>query len=836
MKRLFHHFVLQVRQRNGEHEQALIRLLIVPSLFLYLWLVQIAPSAKEVDLVLSYLVFSVLLAFNLLLRPSRNKLRIDVSIVADILATTYSMMITNENGVIFYGIYLWVIVGNGLRYGIPALLLAYGCSLLGFVAVISFNDYWIAHTRLAEGLLLTLFLVPLYILKLRNQLNQAIRSAKEANQAKSQFLAHMSHEMRTPLNGLIGASDLLTATPLNSEQRDLVGTLKNSSRILRQLIENVLDFSKIESGKLESEKVDFDLHELVNNTVEMFLPQSNTKGLQLHARFTPDTAFALHGDALHLLQVIINLVGNAIKFTDKGSVELRISTTDQDSSSARIKFEIIDTGIGIAEKSQKKIFESFTQADTSIVRKYGGSGLGTTISRDLVNLMGGQIGLHSEPGIGSVFWFELRFEKQSTENSVLIPTALDQLRVISIGIAQSEKNMLAAHLASWRVRFEQEDSLPRLLSRLRHLQAEQQKGIVVMCSPRNTGMDEKEFALQALQGNAHNSVSLLLINPDLQLHSSEEFMQMGYSCLLRFPLDKTLLFNALHGVMTPRSDSGVISFKDHYERSVNERRGIRILVADDNGTNRKIIARILQHGGHKVELAEDGDQALDMLELKRYDLMILDMNMPQMGGLDVVKIHRATAMHLSPTPVIILTADATVEAMRECEKAGVDAYLTKPVDAITLLDTIARLTATTSKVDASELALPTPAADDADHSAFLNENTLHQLALLGEGQANFLQVVIHGFISETEKLLEAMRTALNNHEYATLKELAHIIKGSSGNVGADALHLICGSIMQSSNAQLQVNAPELLRQAQTCFKSTRILLIQHLGDSSRASL
>lgn len=836
MKQLLGNFILQLKHRNGEHEQALLRIVFTTSFFIYLFNVNTgSPSANHVlEFLAGYILFSALLIAHLLKESENNRYRIALSIVADMGAATYGMLVTQESGAIFYGVYLWVIVGNGLRYGVPALLFSYACSLVGFIAVITTNEYWLAHPKLSLGLLMPLILVPLYIKKLRNQLNQALEIAKEANQAKTQFLAHMSHEMRTPLNGLIGVSDLLTVTPLNREQHDLVRTLKNSSRILQQLIENVLDFSKIESGKLESEKIDFDLHELVNNIVEMFQSQAAEKKLQLNVRFTPDTPFALNGDALHLLQIIINLIGNAIKFTNKGSVELRIGTIRQDEMSAHIKFEVIDSGIGIPPEAQKAIFERFTQADASIARKYGGTGLGTTISRDLVKLLGGQIGVHSEVGIGSVFWFELPFGKQTLMNEMSNPTSLDQLRVISIGIAQAERNVLANHLAGWRVRYEYEESIDRFFSRLGQMQLSQQKGVVVICSPQNIGMTAGEFSEKVASGNLNNSISLILFNPDMRAELEDDHHELGYNCLLRFPLDKTLLFNALHGVMTPRPTSGVISFKDHYERTNKEKRGVRILVADDNGTNRKIIARILEHGGHKVELVEDGERALDMLEQKRFDLMILDMNMPQMGGLDVVKIHRATSLQSGPTPVIILTADATIAAMRECEAAEIDSYLTKPVDAITLLDTIARLTSTVNAVDAAELS---PSIDeDNEHSSLLSENTLHQLALLGEGQDNFLQVVIHGYISETEKILEAMRTSLVNHEYATFKELAHIIKGSSGNVGADAMYTLCSEIMQCPPADLDLKASMLLKQVHACFKTTRMLLIQHLGNASRASL
>jgi two-component system sensor histidine kinase RpfC len=674
----------------------------------------------------------------------------------------------------------------------------------------------------------------LYLIKLRNQLNQAVESAKEANKAKSQFLAHMSHEMRTPLNGVAGVADLLTATPLNSEQHDLVNTLKNSSGILRQLIDNVLDISKIESGKLVLEKVDFDLHELVNNAIGMFLPQANTKALHLHVRFTPDTAFALHGDALHLLQVLMNLLGNAIKFTEKGSVELRISTVQQSIADAHIRFEVIDTGIGISPEAQQTIFERFRQADSSIARKYGGTGLGITISRDLVRLMGGQIGVHSEAGIGSAFWFELPLQKQAVDLGAIAPTTLAQLRVIGFGFAQSERSALAATLAGWQIRFEHKQSAQHLLTRLHGLPPSGQKSTVVMCSAPHLGMGTAEFARSAL--DSAGDVSLILINPDAQAENSADYLGMGYACVLHSPLDKALLFNALHGVMTPRPVPGVISFREHYERNIRERRGVRILVADDNGTNRKIIARILEHGGHTVELVENGEQTLDKLEQGRFDLMILDKNMPDMGGLDVIKIHRATSLRSPPVPAIILTADATTEAMRDCEDAAVEGYLTKPVDTIVLLDTIARLTSTRRSMDAVELAEQGIANEDASDSAILNEQTLHQLAMIGQGQTSFLPLVIHGFISETEKLLEAMQTALANREYATFKELAHMIKGSSGNIGAEALHRTCGSILSGNPTELQAKAPRLLDEARAGFKSARILLIQHLGDSSRQSM
>ena len=349
---------------------------------------------------------AILLVFYILNKRNTSRKRQWLAMYADITAVSLGMLMTDEAGVLFYGIYLWVITGNGIRYGRESLISAYVASMLGFSAVIYLNDYWHDHLRIALGLWLTLLCIPLYTLKLRGQLNDALENARASSKAKSDFLSNMSHEMRTPLNGVIGASDLLISTRLNDEQKDLVATLKKSAHLLLKFIDNILDLSKIESGKLVSEKVDFDLHKLVNSTLEMFLPQVEKKQIGLSVRFTPETYFMLQGDPLHLQQVLINLIGNAIKFTSKGKVELRISTSQQDDQHTLLRFEVIDTGIGISPHAQAKIFESFTQADQNITRTYGGTGLGTTISKQLVELMGGKMGVQSEPGIGSIFWFE----------------------------------------------------------------------------------------------------------------------------------------------------------------------------------------------------------------------------------------------------------------------------------------------------------------------------------------------------------------------------------------------------------------------------------------------
>ena len=822
----------QVSEVDGEHEQALLRVIFALIIFVYLFLIfdlDKASSAQKATLIFSgiFFVYAILLERVISFSHEYSRLRQSLAMVADLGAVTFGMLMTKETGALFYGIYLWVIVGNGIRYGTQALVRSHILSVIGFTGVILTNDFWSTHGTLTVGLMLTLILIPFYTLKLLERLNQAITNAEEASQAKTHFLAHMSHEMRTPLNGVIGASDLILGTPLNAEQKDLVQTLRNSGQILLKLIENVLDFSRIESGKLVAEQVDFDLHELVNGIMDMFAPPAEQKGLRLHTQFSAETFFLLRGDSLHLRQVIINLVGNAIKFTNKGMVELRVSTLNQDEKTSRLRFEVIDTGIGIAQKSQQAIFESFTQADAAITRKYGGTGLGTTIAKQLVQFMGGQIGLASEIGTGSVFWFELPFEKQPLNHMLDAMPTWSQVHVIGVGMNAGERTAIASHLAGWGGRFDHASSLAKFFSHLVRINPNGQQRFVVLGAPQGIGMGAKEFAAHVWAEFSRDNVSLILLDPDSYGNTEEELLEVGYSCLLKTPIDKSLLFNALHGVAATQPVADVISFREHYERNNLKESGLDILVADDNGTNRKIISKILERGGHRVDLVENGDEALDLLEDKQFDLAILDMYMPIMGGLEAAKIYRITACHEPQMPIIILTANATVEARRECMQAGIDAFLTKPIDALTLLDTVARLTTTHNNAGSTETANAFSEPATKENGVLINENTLRRLKLLG-GEGDFVDTVIQGFISEGEQLLEAMEAVLLKHEYGAFKELAHTLKGSAGNVGADALFQICREILQLGHADLQASASNLLGKAQGSFSASRQAMIKYL--------
>ena len=778
---------------DTEPEQAILRLAIASILLIYFCLpwgdnerfTDILHSTSNL-IILGATSIALLIFAAIIRNPRPSPIRRVCGIMLDMVSLSIVMYWTAGDHVPLFVFYLWVTLGNGFRYGTRYLYISYGVSLIGFSVVILESDYWQEHQSFAISLILILLMLPLYAAFLLKKLHAAIASAKQANEAKSRFLANMSHELRTPLSGVIGMGDLLRETRLSPEQQELVGTLHSSAYSLLELIENVLDIAKIEAGRISIESRPLDLYALVNSVIYMLSPSGESKDLLISCSIDPDTPFALKGDHQHLRQVLINLVNNAIKFTDEGSVTLRVFRVGGDDANPRIRFEVVDTGVGMPVEFLEKIFDDFTQAQHKSDRSYGGTGLGTAISKELVVLMGGEIGAESELDKGSCFWLELPFEA--------LPH--NERAIASNHILLLVNEDTAAHirpaLKGWSIDFDWVQSSARAIARLLQA-AEQGKQFHSAIIDQNclTDIDAEQFAQMVRAEPLLENLSLILVNSSDTMVNINTVNQYYISTILE-PNEKRTLFNAIHAAHSVNyADENVVTLAEHYDRHSGAK-ALNILVAEYNPVNQQVIQGILRHAGHGVRIVEGGEQVLDTLDkdFNAVDLLILDMNMPEMSGLDVVKAVRFMDMHHS-LPVLMLTADATPEARAACIDAGADAFFTKPINARALLDRIASISRDIVKESSTPPSISIEKGVEAaavSASPWYEESVLRELTELGD--YHFLDNLVQNFQRDGMKQLNRVKAAIDN-DYLEYREALHALKGSSIELGAVKLSSIC---------------------------------------------
>jgi two-component system sensor histidine kinase RpfC len=833
------------RRDDSEHEQAIIRLVIVVLLAIYISLSvgqnhRIDPDEiATVVIAVFCLLFSASVFTHIVLRPMSSPLRRVIGIVHDNGMSAYMMYALGEYCAPFYIILLWVTFGNGFRYGRKYLFASAFLGSAFFSLVIATTEYWKSHPTLGFGLLLGLIVLPAYVSSLLKKLTDAISRAEEANSAKNQFLANMSHEMRTPLGGILGMVDLLRSTPLTTEQQDFANTIHASSKILLFLIEDVLDISKIEAGKISVEQVDFDLHSLLKNTMGMVAQQAREKGLGISTQIPSRIPFQLRGDPLLIRQILLNLLSNAVKFTEEGEVCLRAELIRETPKSVLLRIEVSDTGIGIPPEAQARIFERFTQADASITRRYGGTGLGTTIAKQLVELMGGEIGLQSKTGIGATFWFTLNLAKQPSQVSQATGIgALSGSRILVISSDGNSSYIINNHLASWGVDAAIVDKAAQAFSALISAANDGVPFQVAIIIGKDLDMDPYELGRALKSVRIIQNVQLILVSKEENEPDLSEIMKYGFSTAIGASLDKTLLFNAVHFVRPVDGDAeSVPSLADRYrQKKKEEQHGLRILVAEDNLTNQKVIAKILERAGHRPHLVENGEQALDAMEKEKFDLVLLDLHMPVMGGLETAKVARFTQHGpSSKPPLVALTADATQESRKACEEAGFDAYLTKPVEIKKLLKLIDSLITTGREGHAATaMAQPHPAgngASEEDRSGpVIDPATFNELAALG-GEGDFLEKLIQIFLETGEQNIESIEKAMLARNYSRVSELAHALKGSAGQIGASTLMELCNRISHTQPLALKNEGNESVKVLRNEFGRVRAALHEHVQDA-----
>ena len=777
---------------DTEPEQAItIRMTLGIALLIYFCL----PWGKEKTFIenlvslpslitLAYYSLAMVIVAALVLNPRPSPIRRICGILLDLIALSIVMLIAGEQSVFLFVLYLWVILGNGFRFGVNYLYISLVVGLIGFTIAIINGEYWShpQHEPFGFSLLFLLLIIPLYSAFLIKKLHVAIALSKQANEAKSRFLANMSHELRTPLNGVIGIADLMAETQLNKQQHDFVKIMKTSAHTLLSLIENVLDIAKIEAGKILISDKAFDLHQLLNSIIAMQKPMANGKGLHLNCYIDPALPYSINGDLQHLRQVLINLVGNSIKFTDNGAVKLSAHEINRKSNqNLWIRFEVSDTGIGIPQEALQRIFDDFTQISPDTLNK-GGTGLGTTIAKELVELMGGEIGVSSELGEGTLFWFELPFTANEQNELTLSESPMLILSTDSL------HDLLKPIVDGWSVNYQHVDSTAKAFSALiRAAENQTPYQTVMLDQDCMHDIDPIQFANMIHGEPLLANTALILLNPS-DFSKQDPRLRHHFISIVNDVQVKPVLFNAIHAAQSNHAiqDEKVITLAQHYAAQTYAK-ALNILIAEDNLVNQQVLEGILRHAGHNVLLASSGEQALDILsqQIDSIEMLILDMNMPDYSGPEVIR-----AMRYMDTdhdiPIIILTADATPQAKQRCMEAGANEFLTKPIDSRSLLESIARLAM--NNQDQTKIRKPAHQSSAASKQ-WCDPQILVELSQLGGGDA-FLKLLLNGYKEDGTKHLKLIRHAAHD-DYLTYRESLHALKGSSSELGANSVAELC---------------------------------------------
>ena len=741
---------------------------------------------------IGFIAFSVLLL--VLTRGARgpSAVRRFIGNVADVCAISYVMIATGSVGIPLFILYLSTTLGNGFRFGVLPMCISTALSLIGFAGVVVLSPVWRElPVTVPIGVFLSLVLLPAYTSHLIRQLASATRRAEEASAAKSRFIARMSHELRTPLNGILGTAELLeTNKRLSREDRSLLQVIKDSVKVSMRQIDNVLDFSKIEAGKLAIEQIEFDLHEVLNRAARMVRAVAREKGLRLLLRIDPAVPPELVGDPHHLNEVLLNLLSNGIKFTDRGDVSLEARLVTADEHSALIAFEVHDTGIGMDDGAIGHIFDAFSQADTSTTRRYGGTGLGTTIAKQLVELMGGQLRVKSAKGQGTVFVAEIRFNRQPQHDGrgdAVVGGPLAGARVLMVCKDAALTDRLGAMSQEWGAALnvlEAVSAVPGYLARGIRLGTPVH---AVLVDARSAFDSLGVHAAQDLLDKSALSATPVFLVGDAAPQPAQ-LRQWGYAGVLSRDLQPQMVFNALHSSYTIEAleEHGVVQVEP-WAWGQSPRFRPRVLVADDNRTNLMILRKILERANYEVDTAENGNQALEMLQRQRYKVAVLDMHMPGRDGVEVMREYRFSR-HGARTPIIMLTANVTMDAKVESADAGADAYLTKPATAADVLSTIRKVLDDT---EVHELRISAgrntePAAD----VPLLNTEVIADLDRLYADTGD-MKSLLETFEGDCRRLLHELKGAMEAKDQVRFRDLVHALKGNAANIGALRLVQLC---------------------------------------------